>query len=298
MVDHSGSEFVRVLADYRRFVRTFFRSELVVVRTDCDPTFTVNHHGATHNTAELQRYLDGSPPAVAFEHSPPHTQAMNPVEGVARHLYHLVNFYLERSLLAPLAWHDMLMAAVWTLNRLPHPSSSDPSLRMSTAIEKSTGAKPDLSLMRTAPGALVGCLRHGAKSSSLESVSELGYFVCPDSASSGALVRSFKDGSLFATLHLQALCEDEVLRVVAARHALGSGLMRERTGLAEVSAATVAADALQLLEARRASGLSADADELVVLLDPVTGRPAKLEHVFVDGSLASSRNRSWQWRRR
>jgi hypothetical protein len=52
MVDHSGSEFVRVLADYRRFVRTFFRSELVVVRTDCDPTFTVNHHGATHKTQQ------------------------------------------------------------------------------------------------------------------------------------------------------------------------------------------------------------------------------------------------------
>ena len=71
MIDHSCSEFVRVLADYRRFVRVTMRSELAVVRTDCDPVFTVNHHGATHNTAELQRYLDSALPAVAFEHSPP-----------------------------------------------------------------------------------------------------------------------------------------------------------------------------------------------------------------------------------
>jgi hypothetical protein len=126
-----------------------------VVRTDCDPTFTVNHHGATHNTAELQRYLDGHAPAVLFEHSPPHTQAMNPVEGVARHLYHLVNFYLERSLLSALAWHDMLMAAVWTINRLPHPQAADPLLRMCTPYERAMGTKPDLSHMRAAPGALI-----------------------------------------------------------------------------------------------------------------------------------------------
>jgi hypothetical protein len=112
---------------------------------------------------------------------------MNPVEGIARHLYHLVNFYLERSMLASLAWHDMLMAAVWTLNRLPHPYASDPAMRMSTAFEKATGTRPDLSLMRCAPGALVGCLRNGSKSSSLNAVSELGYFVGPDPASAGCL---------------------------------------------------------------------------------------------------------------
>ena len=108
MKDHTGTEFVRVFEDYRRFVRTFFRSELLVIRTDCDPMFTVNHHGAAHNSAELQRYLDQNLPAVSFEHSPPHTQAMNPVEGLARHVYHLVNFYLEPSMLcvrADLARH-------------------------------------------------------------------------------------------------------------------------------------------------------------------------------------------------
>ena len=286
MADHTGSEFVRVLDEYRRFVRSFFRSELRVIRTDCDPTFTVNHHGATHNTAELQRYLDTSPPAVVFEHSPPHTQAMNPVEGVARHLYHLVNFYLERSLLSSLAWHDMLMAAVWALNRFPHPSASDPQLRMCTAYERATGERPDLSLMRASPGMLVGCLRNGSKSSALTSTSELCYYVCPDTTSTGSLVRSFKSCSLFSTFHLQSLNDDEVLRVVAARHAIGSGLMRERSGMAEVSAATVASDSLRLLESRLEAGLPGTTDDLVVLLDPVSGRPAKLEHAWVDGRLA------------
>ena len=63
-------------------------------------------------------------------------------------------------------------------------------------------------------------------------------------------------------------------------------MMRERSGVAEVSATTVAADALRLLESRKAAGLSANADEFVVTLDPVTGRPAKLEHAIVDGRLA------------
>ena len=48
---HTGTEFGPVFSDYRRFVRTFFRTELLVVRSDCDPTFAVNHHGAIHNSA-------------------------------------------------------------------------------------------------------------------------------------------------------------------------------------------------------------------------------------------------------
>jgi hypothetical protein len=285
MKDHTCFEFVRVLEEYRRFVRTFHRSELATIRTNCDPTFTVNHHGATHNSAELKRHLDQHLPAIAFEHSPPHTQAMNPVEGVARHLYHLVNFYLEQSLLSPLAWHDMLMAAVWSVNRLPHPHSADPTLRMSTPFERARGEQPDMSLMRHAPGALVGCYRDGRKPSSLASVSELSYYVCPDPSSAGSIVRSFKSNDLFVTYHLSPLHHGEILRTVAARHALNSGLMRESTGMAEIKASTLAADTLRLLEARRSAGLSGDPDDLVVFLDPVSGRPAKLELAWVDGRL-------------
>ena len=73
---------------------------------------------------------------------------------------------------------------------------------------------------------------------------------------------------------------------MAARNAVGSGMMRDKSGLAEVPAATVASDALRLLESRKAAGLPANADEFVVILDPVTGRPAKLEHAIVDGRLA------------
>ena len=244
MKDHTCFEFVRVLEEYRRFVRTFHRSELATVRTDCDPTLTVNHHGATHNSAELKRHLDQHLPAIDFEHSPPHTQAMNPVEGVARHLYHLVNFYLEQSLLSPLAWHDMLMAAVWSVNRLPHPHSADPTLRMSTPFERARGEQPDMSLMRHAPGALVGCYRDGRKPSSLAVVSELSYYVCPDPSSAGSIVRSFKSNDLFVTYHLSPLHHGEILRTVAARHALNSGLMRDSTGMAEIKASTLAADTL------------------------------------------------------
>jgi hypothetical protein len=285
MKDHTCFEFVRVLEEYRRFVRTFHRSELATVRTDCDPSFTVNHHGATHNSAELKRHLDQHLPAIDFEHSPPHTQAMNPVEGVARHIYHLVNFYLEQSLLSPLAWHDMLMAAVWSVNRLPHPHSADPTLRMSTPFERARGEQPDMSLMRHAPGALVGCYRDGRKPSSLASVSELSYYVCPDPSSAGSIVRSFKSNDLFVTYHLSPLHHGEILRTVAARHALNSGLMRESTGMAEIKASTLAADTLKLLEARRSAGLSGDPDDLVVFLDPVSGRPAKMELAWVDGRL-------------
>ena len=72
---------------------------------------------------------------------------------------------------------------------------------------------------------------------------------------------------------------------MAARHALNSGLMRESTGMAEFKASTLAADTLRLLEARRSAGLSGDPDDLVVFLDPVSGRPAKLEIAWVDGRL-------------
>ena len=61
--------------------------------------------------------------------------------------------------------------------------------------------------------------------------------------------------------------------------------MRESTGMAEIQASTLAADTLRLLEARRSAGLSGDPDDLVVFLDPVSGRPAKLEYAWVDGRL-------------
>ncbi len=62
--------------------------------------------------------------------------------------------------------------------------------------------------------------------------------------------------------------------MVAARNALNSGLMRESTGMAEVR-----------LKERVDSGLSQDLDDLVVILDPVSCRPAKLEYAWVDNRL-------------
>ena len=115
-----------------------------------------------------------------------------------------------------------------------------------------------------------------AKSRSLASVSKLSYYVCPNPSSAGSIVCSFKSNDLFVTYHLSPLHHGEILRTVAARHALNSGLMRESTGMAEIKASTLAADTLQLLEARRSAGMSGDPDDLVVFLDPVSGRPARL----------------------
>ena len=96
--------------------------------------------------------------------------------------------------------------------------------------------------------------------------------MCYDSASAGCLVRSFKGKALHSTFYIQALCADEILRVASARRAVGTGMMRERSGLAEVSAANIAADAMRLLKSRKAlAGLPANAAMLVVILDPVTG---------------------------
>ena len=114
--------------------------------------------------------------------------------------------------------------------------------------------------------------REGAKSSSLKPVSELCYFVCPDPGSKGCLVRSFKSNDLFSTYHLQQLDPLEVVRMVAARHALNSGLMRESTGMAEVKSSVVAAETLRLLQERADSGLSQNLDDLVVILDGLTGQ--------------------------
>jgi hypothetical protein len=61
--------------------------------------------------------------------------------------------------------------------------------------------------------------------------------------------------------------------------------MRERTGLAEISATSLAADTLRMLEQRASDGLPGNADDLVVILDPVSGRPARLMHAWIDGRL-------------
>ena len=125
MKNKTCSEFVRVLDEYRLHARTIHGVELREVRADNDPCFTDNRSGVAHNVVELDRYLRELPPSqsIVFTHSPPETQSLNPVECSVRQLYHLMNFYLQCGNLSSLCWMDMLMAATFVMNRLPHPQS-------------------------------------------------------------------------------------------------------------------------------------------------------------------------------
>ena len=129
MKDQTCGRFVRVLEDYRATFRRRFGKTLRTVRADSDPCFTANRAvgGTVRNNPVLQRYLDGLPlvEGTTFTHSPPHTQALNPVECAARQLYDLMNFYLQCGNLSVLSWVDMLQAAAYSMNQLPHPQSRE-----------------------------------------------------------------------------------------------------------------------------------------------------------------------------
>jgi hypothetical protein len=156
MKNHSCSEFIRVFKEYQSFVRSEFGSTLRHVLADSDPCFTDNH-GVPRNVAEFQRFLDTlkDHESVKVVHSPPHTQSLNPVECAVRQLYHLMNFYLHQGYLSVMCWVDMLRAAAYSMNRLPHPQSSDRSRKGHSAYVLIYHEKPDLSLMIAGPGELV-----------------------------------------------------------------------------------------------------------------------------------------------
>ena len=171
-----------------------------------------------------------------------------------------------------LAWHDILRAAVWIVNRRPSVTASG----MCTPLELATGLKPNLSELRIQPGRLVGCHRLSGHSTSLSIGSELGYLICPDQGSAGYLVRSFKSNDIFRTNCIVPFNSPATHQVIAARHALHPGVMR--TGLLGSSA--VADGTLRLLRARCASGLGVDIDDLVVVIDVASGRPSSLECAY------------------
>ena len=146
----------------------------------------------TRNTADLQAYLDDLPPAqtIVFEHSAPYTQSLNPVECAVRQLYHLMNFFLVKGSLSVMCWMDMARAAVYAMNRLPHPQSRDRARQVHSAHELATQRKPDLSDMIAGPGELIVADFVGKKANSGENTGEFCYFICPHEG--GWLVRSFE----------------------------------------------------------------------------------------------------------
>jgi hypothetical protein len=169
-------------------------------------------------SSEMRQYLDQRVSPLVVEQALPGTHAVATVAGAARHVAHLASRFMEDSRLSALAWYDMLMAAVWIVNR--RPSVTAPGT--CTPFELATGLKPNLSELRVQPGRLVGCRRLSGHSTSLSIGSELGYLICPDQGSAGYLVRSFKSNDIFPTNRIVRFDSHEAHQVIAARHSLQS----------------------------------------------------------------------------
>ena len=262
MKDRSGAEFIRVLRLYQDFVRDNFGVELRKVRADNDPCFT-DTHGINRNTVELQTYLRSLPVAksLVFEHSAPYTQSLNPVESAVRQLYHLMNFFLMAGSLSALCWVDMARAAVYVMNRLPHPQSKDRARRVQSAFELMTGAKPDLSDMIAGPGELVVVDRVGAKANLGKNTGQFCYFICPHEG--GWLVRSFESDQHIVTHDVRKLSAPgaEISSLISLRHAIHTGMFRDGSGLAGAPATAVASGCLSLLADEVRHGGDADPNQ-------------------------------------
>ena len=229
MKSKHSSEFVRVLKEYKQYVKEHFNVVLRSVRTDNDPCFTDNHYGPARNTLALQDYLDSLPmmESIRFTHSPPGYQALNPVECAVRQLYHLMNFYLQKGHLSVMCWSVMECAAVYTMNRLPHPQSKIRARLVMSAYEFITSRKPDLTDMIAGPGELVVADFVGKKANSGENTGAYGYFVMPNEG--GWLVRSFETNKLVTTHDIRRLSspEAEMRDIVSLRHAIKTGMFRD-----------------------------------------------------------------------
>jgi hypothetical protein len=288
MRDHSCTEFIRVFQAYRAFVKTTFRVDLRTVLADSDPCFTDNS-GVPKNVAELQRVLDTFPASesVEFVHSPPYTQALNPVECAVRQLYHLMNFFLQKGHLSVMCWLDMARAAAYAMNRLPHPQSKHTERRSKSAYELVTGRKPDLSDMIAGPGELVVADFVGAKAKSGSNTGAFAYFIMPNEG--GWLVRSFETNKISTTHDVRRLSSPgkEMSDLIAARHALRTGMFRDGSGLAGAPASAVASGRLSLLADAARNGGSDNPYHYLVLLDPGTGHPSRLVTVTLSSSSAN-----------
>ena len=231
----------------------------------------MSQRGPPRNTFALHNYVNSLRSPLAFTHSPPHTQALNPVECAVRQLYHLLNFFLEQGSLTMLAWHDLLIASVYARNRLPQPQSRRMELRSRSPQELATQKRPDLSDI-AAPGSLVAVLRDGAKSSACKAVADLAIYVCPGGA--GHLARRLRDQALVFTRNMRPLPPTySVGRALSYAHTQHNGLLRDGHGVNCAVATAVTAAARSLFDAARASGSTVSADYALVLLNPLTGLP-------------------------
>ena len=104
LTSKNGREAARAVTEYRQHVRGRYRGvELLHLRADSDPSLSANGHGVTTLAADLHLALLSQRPHLEVTFSPPHTQALNPVEGAVGHLYYLLNFFLAQAHLSMLA---------------------------------------------------------------------------------------------------------------------------------------------------------------------------------------------------
>ena len=274
---HDGTAVIAAVELYREFVRSSRPEiELLEIRSDCDPAWTVNMRGPTHLTSAMFDYLSQSSRSLKMSHSPPRTQALNPVEGSVRMTYYLMNYFLHLGMLTTAAWHDMFMGSIYVRNRVPRLRASSPD-RL-TPFELFTGQRPDVSCHIAHPGQLVAIHLDGAKANAGATKAHLGYYVCP-SPNASWLVRSFKTLRLGESAHVRPCAPlsdaDGVVggdfspRAVAARHALSSTFFRGGFGLLAADAPAALANARRLLNDSPPSTL----DSTVVWLDPISGLP-------------------------
>jgi hypothetical protein len=220
----TGLEAARAVREYRAHVRDRYRTELRDLRADSDPSFAANGHGECALAADLLLALRREQPHVSVTFSPPHTQALNPVEGAVGHLYHLLNFFLAQAYLSMLAWCDILRAATRVLNCLPRPQSSIIALRTSSPDELATGKKPDLSEFIAAPGQLMAVHESGSKSSACVQTARLAFYIHPSGG--GSLVRDIGTWRTYVTYHAKPVSSSVngiAAQAISISHALNSG---------------------------------------------------------------------------
>ena len=305
--DKTGESFVAALRAYREHIRTTKPGmELKQLVGDCDVSWTTTTAGGEFRITEVVRdYLESTPRSLAFTRSPPHTQALNPVEGACTRLYYLMNFFLHMGMLSMVAWYDMLRAAVYAFNVTPHLRSGRIDLRSKTPYELSRGTPPDLSMQVAHPGQMVAILTHGSKSSAGVDRSVLAYYICPSSMllGSGWLCREYKSRKLRETGHMYVMPpfkgagapeasvasggimrSDLAPRSVALYHALDSELFRGGHGVMTPDAAICVDQARELFRASE----SLDDGKCVLWIDGVTGLAKRLVVIAVPEDVGGS----------
>ena len=133
----------------------------------------------------------------------------------------------------------MALAAVYVMNRLPHPQSKVRRRRAASPYELVYRRKPDLSDLIAGPGELVVVDWIGAKASAGEQTGEHCYYIMPTGA--GHLVRSFRTLKTKVTKSVRTLTApgQTVQSLVSLRHTLQAGVFRDGSGLAGAPASAV-----------------------------------------------------------